>query len=169
MLGRGQPSGYGFEITFRLKRDKKDTTPPTWPAELMQSLAKYVFQSGIEQWTPCLITVNYCLTIDNLLCPGDHVSWHKPLDSSESRIRHMLLTEDPQLSSVDTSLGTCSFVQVNHPITVLHSVCMSIYTMVQYVTWVYLDLSLSLLGAMSSLYYCQIYFFTMLLHSNTTL
>jgi len=44
--GRGQPSGYGFEITFRLKREETDTTPPTWPAELMQSLARYVFQSG---------------------------------------------------------------------------------------------------------------------------
>jgi len=48
VLGSGQPSGYGFEITFRLKKDKKDTTPPTWPAELMQSLAKYVFQSGMD-------------------------------------------------------------------------------------------------------------------------
>ena len=47
--GRGQPSGYGFEITFRLKREEGDTTPPTWPAELIRSLARYVFQSGMSE------------------------------------------------------------------------------------------------------------------------
>lgn len=40
------PSGFGFELTFRLKRAPDDRRPPTWPAELMQSLAKYVFNSG---------------------------------------------------------------------------------------------------------------------------
>ena len=52
------------------------------------------------------------LYIDNLLCPGDHISWHKPLDGSESRIQHMLLMKDPQLSPTDDALGTCGFVQV---------------------------------------------------------
>lgn len=45
--GPENPSGFGFELTFRLKREPEDTSPPTWPATLMQSLAKYVFQSGI--------------------------------------------------------------------------------------------------------------------------
>jgi suppressor of fused-like protein len=40
-------SGFGFELTFRLKREPEETAPPTWPATLMQSLAKYVFQSGL--------------------------------------------------------------------------------------------------------------------------
>ena len=40
------PSGFGFELTFRLRRAPEDRCPPTWPAELMQSLAKYVFNSG---------------------------------------------------------------------------------------------------------------------------
>lgn len=40
-------SGYGFELTFRLQRQPEETAPPTWPATLMQSLSKYVFQSGI--------------------------------------------------------------------------------------------------------------------------
>lgn len=40
-------SGFGFELTFRLRREVDETAPPTWPATLMQSLAKYVFQSGI--------------------------------------------------------------------------------------------------------------------------
>lgn len=41
-------SGFGFELTFKLKREPGETAPPTWPATLMQSLAKYVFQSGMK-------------------------------------------------------------------------------------------------------------------------
>lgn len=41
------PSGFGFELTFRLLKDSSETSPPTWPARLMQSLAKYVFKTGI--------------------------------------------------------------------------------------------------------------------------
>lgn len=44
--GADKPSGFGFELTFRLKREVGETAPPTWPAELMQGLARYVFQSG---------------------------------------------------------------------------------------------------------------------------
>lgn len=44
--GQEGPSGFGFELTFRLKREPGETAPPTWPAELMQGLARYVFQSG---------------------------------------------------------------------------------------------------------------------------
>ena len=40
------PSGFGFELTFRLKREPEETAPPTWPAAVMQALAKYVFNSG---------------------------------------------------------------------------------------------------------------------------
>ncbi len=92
--GPGQPSGFGFELTFRLTREKGEKSPPIWPAELMQSLSRYVFQSS------------------NVLCVGDHVSWHSPLDRQDSSIQHMLLTQDPQLSRVDTPLGYINFIQV---------------------------------------------------------
>jgi len=94
MNGSSCPSGFGFELTFRLKKEAEDTAPPTWPAAVMQSLAKYVFSS------------------DNTLCPGDHVSWHCSLDSSDSRIQHMLMTEDPQLGTVMTPFGSVTFVQI---------------------------------------------------------
>uniref|UniRef100_A0A9J8A137 Suppressor of fused homolog n=2 Tax=Cyprininae TaxID=2743694 RepID=A0A9J8A137_CYPCA len=86
--------GFGFELTFRLKREAGETAPPTWPAELMQGLARYVFQS------------------ENTFCSGDHISWHSPLDNSESRIQHMLLTEDPQMQPVQTPFGHISFLQI---------------------------------------------------------
>ncbi|KAM7171097.1 suppressor of fused homolog isoform 1-T1 [Macrochelys suwanniensis] len=92
--GTDGPSGFGFELTFRLKRETGESAPPTWPAELMQGLARYVFQS------------------ENTFCSGDHVSWHSPLDNSESRIQHMLLTEDPQMQPVQTPFGVVNFLQI---------------------------------------------------------
>jgi len=94
VTGPVSPSGFGFELTFRLRREAGETAPPTWPATLMQSLAKYVFQSG------------------NTLCSGDHVSWHCALDSSESRIQHMLMASDPQLPCTISPFGPVTFVQV---------------------------------------------------------
>ncbi|XP_045104050.1 suppressor of fused homolog isoform X1 [Portunus trituberculatus] len=88
------PSGFGFELTMRLKREEGEKSPPTWPAAIMQALAKYVFQS------------------ESILCVGDHVSWHCPLDNSESRVQHMLMAEDPQLGSVNTPNGSVQFVQI---------------------------------------------------------
>lgn len=41
------PSGFGFELSFRLLKDPSDPSPPTWPARVMQTLAKYVFKTGI--------------------------------------------------------------------------------------------------------------------------
>ncbi|KAI8777236.1 suppressor of fused [Biomphalaria glabrata] len=88
------PSGFGFELTFRLKREPGEANPPTWPAALMQALARYVFQS------------------ENVLCSGDHVSWHTPLDGSESRIQHMLMTEDAQMQPISSILGVVNFIQI---------------------------------------------------------
>lgn len=50
---------------------------------------------------------------ENTFCSGDHVSWHNPLDNSESRIQHMLLTEDPQMLPIQTPFGSVSFLQVS--------------------------------------------------------
>lgn len=47
-----------------------------------------------------------------MLCSGDHVSWHTPLDGSESRIQHMLMTEDAQLHPITTPFGIVNFIQV---------------------------------------------------------
>ncbi|KAG8186106.1 hypothetical protein JTE90_003188 [Oedothorax gibbosus] len=91
----GLSSGFGFELTFRLARGPGDgPVPPTWPAAILQALAKYVFQT------------------ENTLCAGDHVSWHCPLDNSESRVQHMLMCEDPQLGTVATPFGPVAFVQI---------------------------------------------------------
>ena len=86
-------SGFGFELTFRLMRSRDETTPPTWPAALLQALAKYVFHSG------------------NSFYAGDHVSWHCPLDGCDfqCRLQHMLLADDILLPVVQGILGNRSF------------------------------------------------------------
>ncbi|XP_018645652.1 suppressor of fused, putative [Schistosoma mansoni] len=72
------PSGFGFELTFRVKREAGEANPPTWPAHLLQSLARYVFYSQAQ------------------LMAGDHIPWPTSLDKqpnfssqqSEKRRRH---------------------------------------------------------------------------------
>ncbi|KFB40789.1 AGAP001948-PA-like protein [Anopheles sinensis] len=96
-------SGMGFELTFRLVKSPDappDERPPTWPANLLQSLAKYVFQSG------------------NRLCSGDNIPWRRPLDGSKANnantadIQHMLIAEDPQLPRTETPFGWVDFLQI---------------------------------------------------------
>ena len=44
--GPDDQSGYGFELTFRLKRQTNEERAPLWPVHLLNALARYVFQSG---------------------------------------------------------------------------------------------------------------------------
>lgn len=87
-------SGLGFELTFRLKRHE-EVTPPSWPAVLLQQLAKYVFVTR------------------NKFVPGDFIPWQKPLDGNEeTKIKHMLISLDHQLKVVKTVLGHVNFCQI---------------------------------------------------------
>ena len=89
-----QPSGYGFELSFRLRKEAGQNSPPTWPASLLNSIAKYVFDS------------------ENKLVPGDHINWGKPLDLSNSLLKHLLVTRDPQIDPLQTRLGRVTFLQL---------------------------------------------------------
>jgi hypothetical protein len=40
-------SGYGFELTFRLKYEKVSPTYPVWPVNLLQNIAKVTFSRGM--------------------------------------------------------------------------------------------------------------------------
>lgn len=89
-------SGMGFELTFRLLKTENTQNPPTWPSNLMQKLAHYVFTSK------------------NRFAPGDYVPWNKALDSNnpDSKIRHILIAEDAQLDKIKTQLGSVIFCQI---------------------------------------------------------
>lgn len=99
-------SGMGFELTFRLQKTREEERaekenpneklkPPTWPASLMQNLARYCFRTG------------------NRLCFGDNIPWRKGLDDRfDTPLQNILIAEDPQLGSFRTPFGTVDFCQV---------------------------------------------------------
>ncbi|XP_068152773.1 suppressor of fused homolog [Drosophila tropicalis] len=100
-------SGMGFELTFRLAKTKaeiqqqsecpeKPLRPPTWPANLLQSIGRYCFQTG------------------NGLCFGDNIPWRKSLDGSpaNSPLQSLLVAQDPQLGCIETPFGTVDFCQI---------------------------------------------------------
>lgn len=91
-------SGMGFELTFRLLKTPNDgDKPPSWPANLLQDLARYVFQTG------------------NRLCSGDNVPWGKSLNKTmppTTKIKHMLICDDPQVPRTETPFGWVDFLQI---------------------------------------------------------
>jgi suppressor of fused len=90
-------SGWGFELTFRLRRDSddEDAQPPIWPINMMQNLARYVFETGAT------------------LSPGDHMSANGPIAAEEdTKLTAFLFVEDPQLPARSTPNGKMEFVQI---------------------------------------------------------
>ena len=88
-------SGFGFELTFRVKVMKdQNESPPIWPVELMQLLASYIFSSHTD------------------FKAGDYVSWNSPIDKCNSLLTQLFIVEDAQLSPAQTKFGWVSFLQV---------------------------------------------------------
>lgn len=89
-------SGWGFEFTFRPARGPEDTEPPAWPANLMQNLAHYVFQSG--KWFE----------------PGRTVKTNGPIaaDHPDCTCHAVCFTTDPELGAVDSPNGRVRFLQI---------------------------------------------------------
>ena len=87
-------SGYGFELTFRLKRGK-EKQPPTWPVSLLQNLARYVFSSG------------------NAFGPGHHMNANGPIAlETDTQLTALGFRTDPELGELDTPNGHFMFLQV---------------------------------------------------------
>ncbi|AWH55405.1 aminotransferase [Stenotrophomonas sp. ESTM1D_MKCIP4_1] len=91
-------SGYGFELTFRLAAGKDETagsTPPVWPLNLLQNLARYVFGSG------------------NVFEDGHHLNANGPIAlETATRLCHLAFIADPQLPARDTDNGHLQFLQL---------------------------------------------------------
>ncbi|MEV6280992.1 suppressor of fused domain protein [Nocardia sp. NPDC051832] len=88
-------SGWGFEFTVRVATRRGEPQPPMWPAELLQSLARYVFST--EKWFEA----------------GHTMKAAGPLGGAEdSAIRAMAFTLDPELGEIETSHGSVEFLQV---------------------------------------------------------
>ncbi len=88
-------SGYGFELSFRLRMHEPAEEPPTWALNFLQNLARYVFQSG------------------NVFRPGDWLPANGPIARDEAtRICSMAFIPDPELPAMRTPHGELAFLQV---------------------------------------------------------
>jgi hypothetical protein len=90
-------SGFGFELTFRLKRDATDNTlePPSWVFNFLQNFARYVVETGN------IFDVGHRMPADL------RVALNYPTD-----IQAVVFTADPQLSEILTPHGRLKFLQV---------------------------------------------------------
>jgi suppressor of fused len=88
-------SGWGFEFTIRVARNDSDGEP-IWAANLLQNVARYVFQSG------------------NTFEAGHHIDLNGPinLDHPDTRIRAAAFITDPELDLIDTPNGRLEFLQL---------------------------------------------------------
>jgi Suppressor of fused protein (SUFU) len=88
-------SKYGFELTFRLKPFAADIKENIWPGNLMQNLARYVFESG--NWF-------------------DDYHWmpaNGPIRSdTDTLITGLIFIIDPELGIIDTPHGNIQFLQI---------------------------------------------------------
>lgn len=90
-----EESGWGFELTFRLRRATTDQDPPIWPINLMQNLARYVFSSGAT------------------FSSGHHMNANGPIAlDRETKLTTLLFVDDPELTARATPHGRVRFVQV---------------------------------------------------------
>jgi hypothetical protein len=88
-------SGFGFELTFRLAVEDGEDTPPVWPMNLLQNLARYVFASG------------------NVFEAGHHMDANGPIAlDTDTCLRHLAFMPDPQLPARATANGRLAFLQV---------------------------------------------------------
>lgn len=88
-------SGYGFELTFRLRAQAGETEPPSWAFDFLQNLARYVFRTG------------------NVFEDGHWMTANGPIAlGTPTRICSMAFASDPQLPAIDSVNGRVAFVQV---------------------------------------------------------
>ena len=83
-------SGYGFELSFRIRKEVSE--PPIWPVNLLQNLARYVFQTG------------------NVLEAGDYMPFNGPIASDEATtLVGGLFVEDASLPEMVSDNGRAAF------------------------------------------------------------
>lgn len=88
-------SGFGFELTLRVACQPDDIDPPIWPLHLLQSLGRYVFNSG------------------NGFRDGHRVSTNGPITLGlPTRLGAVGFTADPELPPITTVHGSVAFLQI---------------------------------------------------------
>jgi hypothetical protein len=89
-----EQSGFGFELTFRLRRGDEQE-PPAWAYNVLQNLARYVFRTG------------------NPFGVGHHVPLNGPIAlGAETEIHSVAFALDPELGEISTPYGGIEFLQM---------------------------------------------------------
>lgn len=90
-----EESGFGFELTFRLARGDDEEEPPAWALNLLQNMARYVFNTG------------------NVFQAGDHLDANGPIClGADTQLTALAFVTDPQLAEIDTPNGRVQFLQM---------------------------------------------------------
>jgi len=94
-LVEDEASGFGFELTFRHFPVEGDPEKPIWPANLLQNIARYVFDSR------------------NGFADYHYMSANGPLRSeTDTAITAMVFYIDPELGTIETPHGSVTFLQI---------------------------------------------------------
>jgi len=89
-----EQSGFGFELTFRLRRGDEQEPPP-WAYNVLQNLARYVFRTG------------------NPFGIGHHVPLNGPIALGvDTEIHSVAFALDPELGEIQTPFGKVEFLQM---------------------------------------------------------
>ncbi len=87
-------SGWGFELTARLRR-ADETEPPIFMANVLQNVARYVFETG------------------NVFAAGHSLDLFGPIEEgSDTLIQGAIFYDDPELAAVDGPFGQVRFLQI---------------------------------------------------------
>lgn len=91
-----EKSGYGFELTFRLKKDRNETDIPNWAINFLNNISSYVFRTG---------------TIFN---EGHYLNTNGPISTSkDTDLKAIVFSKDIKLKdTVKTPNGEMKFIQV---------------------------------------------------------
>lgn len=93
----GEFSKWGFEFTFRLKPFAEDGDDPLWVMEVMNKLARYVFETN------------------NSFDDGHFIPANAPIRTETNEpisIEGLLFVVDPILGTIDTPHGKVTFLQL---------------------------------------------------------
>ncbi|MDL2214687.1 suppressor of fused domain protein [Dysgonomonas sp. OttesenSCG-928-M03] len=93
----GEFSKWGFEFTFRLKPFEEDDTDPVWVVEVMNNLARYVYES--QRWFEeyHFVPANGPIRTET---------------KNEIDIVGLVFALDPELGKINTPHGEVSFLQM---------------------------------------------------------
>ncbi|CAM5789743.1 suppressor of fused domain protein [Cellulomonas persica] len=92
-------SGWGYELTWRVRDTGAEAEAPAWPFAILQRLAKWASDSGV------------LLAEGSRLAIGTPVTGYPHTDGPDTPLVAVLLATDPELGEIDTPNGRVRFLQ----------------------------------------------------------